>query len=654
MGIADKGGRVRDRARARGARGRQVRYEPKVADALDPSRRRLPASSTSTPTATAAATRARRGRGVQVSDGVQIARDRLPTGGYSLDARHRAPHHRHRVHHAAGGLQAADRRVHDAALLQGLGQVADGAARHRRLRAPPRDPKATATRSPSPTSPIRTVNPDPPRADRADQLDGAEPGLHPGQRRPHQQRHRRRVLSPTERHGRLAPAGLAGGRQPRVLRRRPADLRRRGSTTTAATSVPSGTRSTTATATSSSSRTAAVRRSTSSATGSSTTSRPHADRQARVVLHAYADERPVRLAFASTTTTPSRSSGTRPSSRWSATSTPTTSTTRVGPGRQAHPDQLELVHDRPLPARLPLRAHARDRFDNPFRMYGVERALGVSFRRRAPAVAAALDEVQVNAYHTSDEGRRGVRYRVDGGGSWRSRTVRRLHLVRRRCRRRRRRSGKHRIEVEAVDESGGALERDVGLPRGRGRRAKIGAGRGLAAVPRRRSGTAASRRTLLAPGPRSWPGCTARAGVFLTGSPVDRRRRRVRRHARRERRPTSARARARPRRRRALWEFDTAASVHGSPRRRDGLVYVPTLHGTLYALDAPAPASCAGSAEPERPEPPRQPALVLLLLAGRADGTVYWPLPDARWQGEPRPADGARRRAPARRSGSRR
>jgi hypothetical protein len=45
---------------------------------------------------------------------------------------------------------------------------------------------------------------------------------------------------------------------------------------------------------------------------------------------------------------------------------------------------------------------ARDSFDNPFRMYGVQRSLSVT--SPAPdARVAALDEIQVNAYHTSDE-----------------------------------------------------------------------------------------------------------------------------------------------------------------------------------------------------------------------------------------------------------
>lgn len=32
-----------------------------------------------------------------------------------------------------------------------------------------------------------------------------------------------------------------------------------------------------------------------------------------------------------------------------------------------------------------------------------------------------------------------------------------------------------------------------------------------------------------------------------------------------------------------LWSAKTEVSVHGSPAVSDGLVYVPTIHGTLHA-----------------------------------------------------------------------
>jgi hypothetical protein len=55
-------------------------------------------------------------------------------------------------------------------------------------------------------------------------------------------------------------------------------------------------------------------------------------------------------------------------------------------------------------------------FDNPFRMYGVDRELAITSPAPKAAIAASrLDEVQVSAYHTSDDVAK-VRYRFDDGG----------------------------------------------------------------------------------------------------------------------------------------------------------------------------------------------------------------------------------------------
>ena len=68
-------------------------------------------------------------------------------------------------------------------------------------------------------------------------------------------------------------------------------------------------------------------------------------------------------------------------------------------GRQAHPDELGSYTIDNSPRGFRYVHMARDSFDNPFRMFGVQRALSIT--SPAPdARVAELDEIQVNAYHT--------------------------------------------------------------------------------------------------------------------------------------------------------------------------------------------------------------------------------------------------------------
>lgn len=58
-------------------------------------------------------------------------------------------------------------------------------------------------------------------------------------------------------------------------------------------------------------------------------------------------------------------------------------------------------------------------FTNPFRMYGMVETMALTNPvPNRPVAAAALDEIQVNAYHTADEVSR-VMYQLDGEGPWR-------------------------------------------------------------------------------------------------------------------------------------------------------------------------------------------------------------------------------------------
>jgi calcineurin-like phosphoesterase family protein/putative pyrroloquinoline-quinone-binding quinoprotein len=217
-----------------------------------------------------------------------------------------------------------------------------------------------------------------------------------------------------------------------------------------------------------------------------------------------------------------------------------------------------------------------DEFTNPFRMYGVERSLVIT----SPTPGGeALDDVQVSAYHTSDAVRE-VRYRIDGRGSWRE--LRQsgdftwygdLDADR----------GAHSIEVRATGASGASwsestafrVVRDEPEPEAGADWTQFhgdAAHSGIAAdVLERDLRLAWSHRT---------------DGVMLTGSPaiVDGV---VYAGTRDENGEGDSAVRAvdlESGRRR--WEFRTESSVHGSPAVAGGMVYVPTLRGTLYAVDA--------------------------------------------------------------------
>jgi outer membrane protein assembly factor BamB len=260
-------------------------------------------------------------------------------------------------------------------------------------------------------------------------------------------------------------------------------------------------------------------------------------------------------------------------------------------------------------------------FTNPFRMYGVERDLTIvspqpggeiSHRERA--------EVQVNAYYTSDVVEQ-VRYRVDGDGPWHK-----LHP-----------SGdftwygqlergdgngrEHSIEVEAVDEGGVRWSESAEFAATQSQAPTPEAGadwpqfHGDAA----HSGIAADvlgRDLQLAWSHRG-------RGAILTGSPaivdgvayVG---------ARDENGDGDGGVRAVDLETgRQLWEFETPSSVHGSPAVAGGMVYVPTLRGTLFALDA-RDGKPRWKREPEPGDPPFNQRSYSYYSPALAEGKVYW------------------------------
>jgi len=261
-------------------------------------------------------------------------------------------------------------------------------------------------------------------------------------------------------------------------------------------------------------------------------------------------------------------------------------------------------------------------FDNPFRMYGVERSLTLTNPAPGAEVSArSFREVQVNAYHTADEVK-GVRYRLDGG-AWRamkrsgdftwfaeypagaSRTV-----------------GAHTLDVEAVADGGARWRKSATFRLTTAAPAVVQAGADWTQFhgDARRSGIAEDivRPDLELAWSQRGP------GTILTGSPVvvDG----VAYVGTRDEngldhngvRAVDLKTGKR------LWAARTDASVHGSPAVSDGMVFVPTINGTLHAFDAatgrerwrrePEPA---GGSIRQRSYSYYSPAV--------ADGKVFWP-----------------------------
>ncbi|MDQ3677479.1 MAG: PQQ-binding-like beta-propeller repeat protein [Actinomycetota bacterium] len=264
-----------------------------------------------------------------------------------------------------------------------------------------------------------------------------------------------------------------------------------------------------------------------------------------------------------------------------------------------------------------------DRFRNPFRMYGVQQSLTIT----SPAPGAVVSsrggqrEVQVNAYDTSDRMRR-VRYRVDGKGGWHDLNPSGAFTWFADLGDGARSSGVHSIEVEAITEAGESRRRsarfrvtDVRPPRPR-----TGSDWNQFHGNARHSGATSD--TL---GPNlqlAWIHRTP--GTALTNSPAivdgvayagvrdENGLRRGKVHA------------IEVKSGRKLWDFRADSSVHGSPAVADGLVYVPSLHGTLYAVDAKTgKLRWKREPEPAPPGPARQRSYSYYSPAV-AEGKVFW------------------------------
>ncbi|WP_350277318.1 PQQ-binding-like beta-propeller repeat protein [Kribbella sp. HUAS MG21] len=221
-------------------------------------------------------------------------------------------------------------------------------------------------------------------------------------------------------------------------------------------------------------------------------------------------------------------------------------------------------------------------FDNPFRLYGAEKDLTIV--SPAPGASVPLDRfpgVQVNAYDTSDAPRK-VRYRIDGGTwlplqptgefTWYAAlpgTVR---------------TGPHKLDVVAEDGTGATWTRtsNFTLTAAKAIQPVAGADWTQHHGDASHSGVAAD---AIAAGQRlAWSYRTE--GTFLTGSPaiIDGV---VYAGTRDENGDGNAAVHAVSLATgKKLWSYPVPSSVHGSVAVSDGLVYVPTLRGTLFAADA--------------------------------------------------------------------
>ena len=259
-------------------------------------------------------------------------------------------------------------------------------------------------------------------------------------------------------------------------------------------------------------------------------------------------------------------------------------------------------------------------FSNPFRMYGVERSLTVT----SPAPGAeltGLDEVQVSAYHTSEQRQRRALPARRPRPLAQPEAVGRLHLVRRHRRRRPRRGGtRSRSWPSTRAARAGARRRPTRCAAAGRRRSSAGADWAQFHGDQQHSGVAAD---LLEPDLQlAWTHRTR--GVFLTGSPVIAdgvAYAGVRDENGTERGGVHAVDLDSGRK---LWEFDVPSSVHGTPAVSGSTVLIPSLRGTLYAVSART-GRLRWKREPEPWTPPVNQRSYSYYSPAVADGTVYWP-----------------------------
>jgi outer membrane protein assembly factor BamB len=258
-------------------------------------------------------------------------------------------------------------------------------------------------------------------------------------------------------------------------------------------------------------------------------------------------------------------------------------------------------------------------FSNPFRMYGVDQSLTITSPAPGTSVPrAGFPGVQVNAYDTADE-IAGVRYRVDGGAwlplqstgefTWYGQLPPNLSGV-----------GDHQIEVEATDDAGNSWTEstDFTLTSDSALRPTAGDDWTQHHGDPAHTGVTGS----LDPGRQlAWSYRTN--GTFLTGSPIivngvvyagtrdENGEGNSAVHA------VSLATGER------LWTRPIPSSVTGSLAAGDGKIFVPSLRGVLYALDADT-GQVSWRREPEAAPAPNNQRAYGYYSPTVADGKVLW------------------------------
>jgi outer membrane protein assembly factor BamB len=222
-------------------------------------------------------------------------------------------------------------------------------------------------------------------------------------------------------------------------------------------------------------------------------------------------------------------------------------------------------------------------FENPFRMYGAEKDLTIVSPADGTAVPlAGFPGIQVNAYDTTDAPT-GVKFRVDGG-SWRPLTATGEFTWHSELQGNLRTAGEHTVEVQATDAAGETWSASSTFTLTEDERVVPTEGEDWEQHHGDEGHTGVHGDEIAAGQRLAWSYRTE--GTFLTGSPVivDGV---VYAGTRDENGDGNSAVHAVDQATgKALWTREMPSSVHGSIAVADGKVFVPTLRGTLFALDA--------------------------------------------------------------------
>ena len=224
-----------------------------------------------------------------------------------------------------------------------------------------------------------------------------------------------------------------------------------------------------------------------------------------------------------------------------------------------------------------------DKFENPFRMYGAEKDLTITSPADGSSVPLdAFPGIQANAYDTTDAPVK-VEFRLDGG-NWRPLKASGEFTWHSDLQGDLRKPGKHTVDVQATDASGATWNKTSTFTFTDEKAVVPTKGADWSQHHGNEAHTGVATDKIAAGQRLAWSYRTE--GTFLTGSPaivngV------VYAGTRDENGDGNSAVHAVDQATgKQLWTYKVPSSVHGSIAVSDGLVFVPTLRGTLFALDA--------------------------------------------------------------------